>query len=292
MSYKLGVQGKGITAIRDLSDEEYQDYRKASDSLFEFSRDEQLYTIVLLNHDDFLGILKRYSQEYARNQRAVNWILIERMSLDINRLLLNFLSSIRTFLDHTQTRLTKRYGAQSDRLKRFKEACSESYDANFSYRFLTKLRNYSQHCRMPLGKLTLHSEENPPYSGHVYHSLEAKFSRDDLLKFDLWGTRVQTEISQLPSEFDIDPHVADMMKCIEKINLVLIEEDLPELFKSAEFIEQLIGPAQCKGGIPCILKFLEISRGTNAKIEKMKVEITNIPLHIVQIVMNIKKHKT
>lgn len=292
MTYSLGVQGKGITAIRDLGDEEYQDYKKASDCLFEFSRDEQLYTIVRLNYDDFLGVLKKYSEEYAEGKHAMNWILMERMVLNINRLLLNFLSAIRTFLDHTQTKLTKRYGPQSDRLERFKEACSKCYDANFSYRFLIKLRNYSQHCGMPLGKLTLHSEENPPYSGHVYHSLEAKFSRDDLLKFDLWGTRIQKEISQLPSEFDIVPHVVDMMKCIEKINLVLIEEDFPELFKSAGFIEQLISPARGKGGVPCILKFLEISRGANAEIKNIEVEITNIPLHIVQFVMNIKEHKT
>lgn len=291
LSYKLGIQGKGITAIRDLSDKEYQDYRNASDCLFVLSKDQQLYTIVLLNYDDFLNILKKYSQEYAENPRAVNWIMIEKMVLNINRHLLNYLSSIRTFLDHTQTKLKKSYGDQSDRFRRFKDACSKSYDDNFSYRFLTKLRNYSQHCGMPLGGFTLHSEEKPPYSGHVYHSLKAKFSRDELLKYDSWGTRIAKEISQLPSEFDIAPHVVAMMKCLERINLVLIEEDFPELVKSAEFIEQLISPAQGEEGVPCILKFLEISRGANAEIKEMKLEITNIPLHVVKIVMNIKRQK-
>jgi len=288
---QTGCSGKGITAVRDLNDKEYEDYRKASDCLFDFSRDQQLYTIVLLNYDDFLGMLKKYSQEYAENPSAMNWILMERMVLDINRHLLNLLSSIRTFLDHTQTKLTKTYGDQSDRFKRFEEACSRFYDAHFSYGFLTKLRNYSQHCGMPLGRLTLHSEENPPYSGHVYHSLEVKFSRDELLKYDSWGTRIAKEIAQLPSEFDIVPHVVEVMKCIKGISLTLIEEDLPNLFKSAEFVEELISPAQGKEGIPCILRFLEINRGANAEIKEMKIEIKNIPLHIVEIVMNIKRQK-
>jgi hypothetical protein len=291
LSYKLGIQGKGITAIRDLSYEEYKAYKNASDCLLDFSRDQQMYTIVLLNYDDFLNVIKKYSQEYAENPRTVNWILIERMVLDINRHLLNLLSSIRTFLDHTQTKLIKKYGAQSDRFKHFREACSKFYDASFSYRFLTKLRNYSQHCGMPLGSLTLHSEENPPYSGQVYHSLELKFSRDELLKYDSWGTRIALEISQLASEFGIVPHVIEMMNCIKGINLVLIEEELPELFKSAEFVEGLTSPALGKEGIPCILKFLEINRAENAKIKDMKIEITNIPFHIIQIVMNIKKQK-
>lgn len=291
MTYKLGVQGKEIIAIRDLSDKEYQQYKKASDCLFDFSKGQQLYTIVLLNHDDFLGTLKKYSQRYAENPRAINWIVIERMVLDINRRLLNFLSSIRTFLDHTQTELAKRYGKESDRFKRFKEACSKSYEDSFSYRFFAKLRNYSQHCGMPLGQMTLKSEESPPYSGNIYHSLEAKFSRDELLKFDSWGTRIQKEIIQLQSEFDIVQHVVETMKCIQRIDLVLIEEDLPELFKSGEFVEQLISSVRGKEGSPCILRFLEINRGADAEIEKMKIEITNIPLHIVEIVRNIKKTK-
>lgn len=97
MSYKLGIQGKGITAIRDLSDEEYQDYRKASDCLLNYSKDQQLYAIVTSNFNDFVGVLRNYSQEYAKNPSAVNWIMMEKMVLNINRHLLNYLSSVRTF---------------------------------------------------------------------------------------------------------------------------------------------------------------------------------------------------
>lgn len=289
MSYKLGIQGKGITAIRDLSDEEYQDYRKASDCLLNYSKDQQLYAIVTSNFNDFVGVLRNYSQEYAKNPSAVNWIMMEKMVLNINRHLLNYLSSVRTFLDHTETKLKRNYGDQSERFKRFREACSKSYDDNFSYRFLIKLRNYTQHCGMPLGGLTLHSEEKPPYSGHVYHSLKVKFSRDELLEYDSWGSRIRKEISELPSEFEIVPHVVEMMKCLAKINLVIIQEDLPELIRSAEFIEQLIDPAKGKEGIPCILKLLEIKRETDKTIKEMQVEITNIPFHIVQFVLNIRR---
>jgi hypothetical protein len=191
LSYKLGVQGKKIEEIRDLSDREYQNFKKSSDCLFDFSRDQQLYAIVLLNYDDFLGTLGNYFQKYAENKGAMTVILMERIVLNIDRCLLNFLFSIRIFLDHTQTKLAKTCGVRSDKFISFKEACSKAYDNSFSYRFLAKLRNYSQHCGMPLGKLTLSSKENPPYSGIVSHSMEVKFNRNELLNYDGWGTRIQ-----------------------------------------------------------------------------------------------------
>ena len=151
------MHNKGITEIRELSEEEYREYKKASDSLFDFSRGQQLYTIVTLNYDDFINVIKQYTNEYTKNAQHINSLIMEKMVLNINRFLLNFLSSVRTFLDHSETELKRNYGNSADILKRFKEICSESYDNCFSYRFLSRLRNYSQHCNMPIGKLTLHS---------------------------------------------------------------------------------------------------------------------------------------
>lgn len=285
MKYELGVASKeNITAIRELSDIEYEEYEKATKCLFDFSRDQQLYAITLLNYDDYLNILKQYFQDYAKTPRAINWIMMEKMALNINRHLLNYLSAVRAFLDHTTTNLKKRYGTHSNRYKRFKDACSKAYDSNFSYRFLYRLRNYAQHCGMPLGTLTFHSEEKPPYSEHVYHYLEVKFDRDKLLEYDLWGSRLLKEIQKLPSKFDITPHVAETMKCLEKINLILIEDDFPELRKSAEYLERLINPTRGKPGFPCILKVKKHRKG-----KELKLEIKHIPLHLVEVIMNIKE---
>ena len=94
---------------------------------------------------------------------------------------------------------------------------------------------------------------------------------------------------ELPLEFGIIPYVVEMMNCLKKINLVLIEEDLPELFKSAEFIKQLVSPIQVKEGFPCILQFLVIKRHENGEVRDMEVQIQNVPFHIIEIVDNIRK---
>jgi hypothetical protein len=287
MKHQLGVVSReNITAVRELSESEYEEYKKAAGRLANFSSSQQLYAIVTLNYDDYGNILKQYGRHYAENPRAVNWIIMEKMVLNINRHLLNFLSAVRTFLDHTETKLKKHYGSDSHRYKRFKDACSQAYDTNFSYRFLYRLRNFAQHCGLPLGTLTLHSTETPPHSGHVQHSLEVKFNRDELLlERDLWGNQLMKEIETLPEQFEITPHVAETMKCLEKINLTVIEDDLQELLQSAEYIQQLVNPIKDMPGLPCILEVKKYCKG-----KELKLEITNIPFHVVKMVMNIKAH--
>lgn len=287
MKHQLGVMSKeSITAVRELSESEYEEYKKAVGRLADFSSSQHLYAIVALNYDDYGNILKQYGRKYAEDPRAVNWITMEKMVLDINRHLLNFLSAVRTFLDHTETKLKRHYGSDSNRYKRFKDACSQAYDTNFSYRFLYRLRNFAQHCGLPLGTLTLHSAEAPPHSGHMQHSLEVKFNRDELLlERDLWGNQLMKEIKALPEHFEIIPHVTETMKCLEKINLTVIEDDLQELLQSAEYIQQLVNSIKDMPGLPCILKVDKYSKG-----EELKLEITNIPFHMVKMVMNIKAH--
>ena len=85
MSYKLGIQNKGITEIQDLSEEDYQRYKNTSGRLISFSRDQQLYAAVLLNYDDFADILNKLTKEYEENPSSFNWIWIERILLDVNR---------------------------------------------------------------------------------------------------------------------------------------------------------------------------------------------------------------
>jgi len=69
----------------------------------------------------------------------------------LNRRLSNLLSSIRLFLDHSEFAFKRKYGKKSEEVEAFKKYASEKYDSSFSYRFVYKLRNYVQHCGIPIG---------------------------------------------------------------------------------------------------------------------------------------------
>lgn len=284
----LGLVSKDkIEEVRQLRDTEYEEYQKARDCLIRFSSDQHLFMIVRLNYDDCENLLKRYFEEYIKDPRMF-WSRVEGMVLNINRHIMNSLSAVRTFLDQSETNLKRLYGPNSQRVKRFKEACSSAYDNHFSYRFVSELRNYVQHCGMPLGELTLHSVEVDPHTKEVHHSLAIKFNRDEMLSNFRWKSQLRKEIQKLPLRFEITPHLAEMMRCLERINLTLFEDDLPELIQSAEYIQKLISNTKDMLGVPCILRIKDVARTQEGKVKQLKMDIEWIPLHIVEFVMNVR----
>lgn len=266
--------------IRELNNTEYEEYERAITCLTDFSSELQLFTIVDMNYKDYENILNQYFEEYS-NLPSMRISHIEHMNLNINRYIMNFLSSVRIYLAHQETNLKKKNGKDSQKVKLFEKACNKAYDSNFSYRFLYKLRNYTQHFGMPVGEISL-QESLGPDSGDIHNSIEVKFNRDELLRYDKWGKKLKSEIQELPTTFKITPHVTVMMKCIEKINFTLIEDDLPNLIKSAEYVKQLITDIKDKSGIPYIYRY------ENVNGNEVKIHLEHLPFHLVNIIENIR----
>lgn len=284
MRPKLGViNGKEIISIKELTDLEYQEFKIATQNLTLFSTDQQLYSIVNWNHRDYIELLHKYYLEYVERRSNVEWAHGQNMVINVNRHILNFLSSVRTFLDHSETNFKKRYGIESTKYKKFKDACSDVYDNSFSYRFLYKLRNYAQHCGMPVGSLNLNSKVINQKTSETSESIELLFNRDDLLQnYDSWGAKLSEELRQLPQKFVINPHMNEVMKSIEHINILLIEEELPKLLKSAKDLQEFLKPIEGNYGRPCILRFHDI----NGDGQKLNLQVEWIPLHLVEMILN------
>lgn len=285
---ELGFVEKGkIEAIRTLTDSEYQEFIKAGSHLRKFSSDYQIYRMARSNYYDFRNLLKRYLQQFRANP-SMNYGRMEDMAFEINRYLLNYLASARTFLDHSEYNLKKRHGENSERVEAFKRACKEIYDNCFSYRFLYKLRNYAQHCGLPISSLNLTSKLDK--ANKIRYSLVIKFNRDELLsKYTEWGRQLTREIGQLPPEFDITPYVDEMMKCLGEICLKMLKNDLVKAKKSAEFMEKLIEQVKTKtaSGMPCILSPQDIKRSTDRKVVNLKMNVMWFPINHIELVNRI-----
>ena len=83
----------------DMSVEDYTKYKQYSNRLFEFGADQQLFYIVIKNYDEFTSTMNHYNDGYQKNPN-MNCFRVSEMALNINRIVLNFLSSVRAFLDH------------------------------------------------------------------------------------------------------------------------------------------------------------------------------------------------
>jgi hypothetical protein len=70
------------------------------------------------------------------------------VTADANRHVLDFLFAVRTYLDHSERRA--KHEADPDVADDFKRLTGKFYDEIFSFRFMYRLRNFAQHCGMPV----------------------------------------------------------------------------------------------------------------------------------------------
>lgn len=281
MMKQLGfLEKQKITCVKNISDKEYTEYKKNLKVLTDFSSKQQLFTILNLNFDEFNCLVSTQLLEFKKNP-SMNWPRMEAILINTNRILINFLSSFRTLLDHMEYNLKKIYGNESEKFKRFKNICSEQYDKYFSYRFLYKLRNYSQHCGMPVGSLTINSKVSEDTNKETDEYLAVYFNRDELLnKYDSWGI-VKNEISNLPPKIEINAFVKELMECMTSINLIVIEDDIEDVYRSSEYFQNLILPFKNMDVTPAIFDVIDKS----GERKKLKVEVEWLPIHLIDKVL-------
>lgn len=254
MTAILGAIGKEILEVGQLENFEYQGFKTASTKLSEFTKKQELFRLVDTNYREYKSVLSEYFKIHCEKS-GIGGSYLEGMTFNINRLVINFLSSIFPFLDYSRERLSNE---KPEELENFDNLTHWYYDSCFSYRFLYKLRNYSQHVGMPIIGIGTLSEMVNPNPLETNHGLKTITLKKDLLKFKKWGT-VKDEIPTLPEKIDIDPYIDEMMYCIKKINASLYgKEETIELLKHAAFLDNLVKETKSEEGTPVIIIHAEV----------------------------------
>jgi hypothetical protein len=197
----------------------------------------------VINDEEVLGFLNLSLQQLT--SMSISWNSVKRedyndVYLNVNRLLLNYLSSVRTFIDHADTFFKRKFGGESKEYIEFKKILSAFYDNSFAYRFFYKLRNYTQHVGLPVHTIDFKTDFNHENKS-VKGSLKISFNRDKLLTdFDGWG-KIRKELETQENEFDIVPLLYEMTHNIKEIerNIELVLKE--GLVRSVEYIDRLIG---------------------------------------------------
>lgn len=251
VSYSLStINAPDINGIRELSKEDFDKYSGYISTLTKLSSDENLFRIVELNYADLKNKMDSYLKDYETSPDA-GFEEFGHLMLNANRLILNFLSAVRTYLDHTETRLKREFGENSEEYKTFKTETSTAYDNNFSYRFLYKLRNFSQHCGLPTG--SIHHNSTGDENGKTINTLTLSLVRDELLsKFDSWGT-VKKELEQQDKTFDIIPLLESKAQILKEINEKINKPIYQRHQQAGHELMSLMFESQKVRGIPCLI---------------------------------------
>ncbi len=248
-----------------------------------FESDAQLFTIVVWNYREYHSLLDRYLDAYILKEKDYfeKWPIYQ----NVNRVALNYLSSVRTYLDHTETSLNRRFGNTSGIFKDFVSSCNQAYDSFFSYRFLYKLRDYAQHCGFPIGNITLNVKPKDGDIERPIYSMEISANRDALLSGFDWK-KLKAEVQSQPQKININAHIDTLMECLSNINEKVTKSVFSTLFDAATYIKELLLKAPLEDGTPGVfqLEVKEVNDGKPTDIKQIKG--SPIPMDLVNAVLS------
>lgn len=235
----FSVRGTTFEGLRTLSPDEYAEYRESRGFLQVVREGKALAHCTQINLRDLVAAyetLDTLAEDDREARRSGHHV-----ALNVNRCLANYLSSFRLFLDYTQLRLTRTYGKDSEQLSAFKAICSKLYDEHFSYRFLYRLRNFSQHCGMPIGHVSTVGSIRDDPDGDPVFDVEVCFKVDELVSIggDLWGP-VRKDLETQPRLLDVGPIVAENASHVVSIYKGLLPVERTELVQAAVRVSKLL----------------------------------------------------
>lgn len=278
MSWSLAViHDKDYAIIREISPQEESLIQHSNEILTQFADEQQLYHMAYTAYEEYISAYRNCIENYGISPEFQP-IIKENIITNLHTKIINFLTSIRTFLDHKEANLKKNDGETSEKYKRFKDVTTQLFDQNLSYRFIYKFRNYVQHCGMPGIKISMSSRLADETSGKILRTVKIKLDRNELLqKYDSWGNIVKKDLQNMSEEIDITTHISDMIQYIEIINSYLIDADLDKLNQAADSITTIANEAKSKPGVPVLARIEQIpNKEIKMNIQNMRLDIANM----------------
>lgn len=268
-----------------LTKREFMAIQKAITDINEYKANKRLIEIVLLNNQEIELFFQQTFQSFLN--KSVSWIGvknedIEYLFLHANRLLLNYLSSIRTYLDHSLTYLSKKFGNNSKQIIKFKALLSFNFDNNFCYRFFYKLRNYSQHCGVPIDNVNFTSKYDRD-NKEIYGHLTALFKPEALLSnYDSWGNQVKRDLESMIENFELRELRESMTAIMFNINYNFEKINSSKTKKAAKYIFKKISHLHKPGKQLCLFHNIK----TNDEGHLIHFDIIHLPIKEIEQILS------
>lgn len=133
----------------DITLREYSALLSDSAKVHEFVYYERRIKEIKMNVDAFFDAKRYYTNLYEKNFReTINYDYKEEAYIELNRCLINFIASFKSFVEHCENRIKNIFGNTSEEVIEFKSYLSHLFDNNFSYRFFYKTKRLCYSCRV------------------------------------------------------------------------------------------------------------------------------------------------
>lgn len=276
--YKLGCQTlvapkhRKMELIRPIDRSRMDAIRVAWERLGEFNEVCMLSEICETNYQSITAYCGNLHDSFAANRHRPQDFMSDCVQ-EINRLLLNYLAGFRAFLDHLETRYSRLQREGYRCLEDHKKILSACYDENFAYRFFYKLRNYVQHCGLPLGSMCI--DESPAQNHSVEIDISVFFDRDNLISsYKGWG-KLMGDLQAQPKKMDLIPYLNSFKSEIALIDQVVSAIEISLASDSWANLYELLNEVQTKypSGMAFIGRLKKQERG------KATLQMLEFPFH-------------
>ncbi len=231
----------GFSLGEAISDELFKKIEESVDEIVTYLETLDLYGLVKLNERNLLDFFPTALEEVKTKSIKWNGVTdddLRRLKLEVNGRLLNYLNSIRTYLDHSETSFKREFGGESGDFKEFKTITSHLFDNNFAYRFFYKLRNYAQHCGLPVHSIGYSVNNN---NGIIRVNINPRLVRVKLLeKFD-WGAKVRKDLTEMNTDIELIPLLLDLVKQISLLDEKIKRINLENILLTANYLNEQAG---------------------------------------------------
>lgn len=199
--------------------------------IFEYHSSLQMVKCVQLNIQEFLQSVVDNAADFLKTEN-MDEEKFDLVSLNFSRQLLNILSMFRSLLDHSNFSISRKFGKDSNNLRKWKTIQSEQYDSFFEYRLFYNLRNYCQHIGMP--------PMNISFSNSIEKegiSFRLDFQRDKLLEErSVWKQKLIQDLESAPENIPVIDSLHNWGECFRAISKTLLDIKREEALEAAKRI--------------------------------------------------------
>lgn len=216
---------------KELTKNEYEILVKVTKTLFEYKYFQRKMLEIQLNYQDYFDKVEYYTG-WLKEKKFKNLDLeMDRVYVDLNRTFINFVTSFKVFMEHTESRLKKKYGKQSEEANEFKKITHENYDKYFSYRLFYHLRNFSIHYGYPIQNIEF-SDDNKEKE----YLLIPYFNKAKLLEYDKIKQKLLDDLNLKNHTFPVKHQMFEVQKCLEKLLSQILNIEKNRYDESANLI--------------------------------------------------------
>ncbi|MBA6303192.1 hypothetical protein [Colwellia sp. MB02u-14] len=247
------------------------------------------HRLVDSNHTDLTQALDKYLS-YLEEKTTKSFMLIDpyadvfEMNVEVNKFVLNILTSISLFLIQVDKLIKNQFGKKSEEYRNFELLRKGLHKNSLSYRFCYDLRNYSQHYSIPINKLAINFNLNEPPS--ITATIVKSKLTDGNYKWKSYGLAA---LNELEESFDLIPHITNYVDIMNQLFSFLFTTCESVLIEFNVVVRNILDNGGCHHNNRFFF-------GCDIKENELKMDTEEIPYTFVkkleQYVLKLDRYKT